>query len=121
MPLTNEKIIKLLEKQKEEGFMSYSWGVFITAYARRNLIYNLIELDDKVIYADTDSLKLEDGFDKSVIENYNKNVIKKIEKVCLDLDLPIEKFKPKDLKGNVHCLGLFEEDAKYLEFITQRS
>lgn len=99
--------------------MSYSWGVFITAYARRNLIYNLIQFDEKVIYADTDSLKLEEGFDKTVIDNYNKNVIKKIEKVCLDLDLPIEKFKPKDLKGNEHCLGLFEEDAKYDKFITQ--
>lgn len=99
--------------------MSYSWGVWITAYARYNLISNLIKLDNYVVYADTDSLKLLDGFDKSVIDNYNKSVIKKIENVCNDLNLPIEKFKPKDSKGKEHCLGLFEEDGKYLEFITQ--
>ena len=125
VPLTNEEIIKLLEKQKDEGFMSYSWGVFITAYARRNLIENLIKLDDKVLYADTDSLKLEDGFDISVIENYNKKVEEKIKNVCKDLELPIEKFKPKDSKGKEHCLGLFECESKsgckytYDEFITQ--
>lgn len=99
--------------------------MFITAYARRNLIYNLIQLDEKVIYADTDSLKIEDGFDISVIENYNKNVIKKIENVCKDLELPLEKFMPKDSKGKEHCLGLFECETKdgckytYDKFITQ--
>ena len=99
--------------------------MFITAYARRNLIYNLIQLDEKVIYADTDSLKIEDGFDMSVMENYNKNVIKKIENVCKDLDLPLQKFMPKDSKGKEHCLGLFECETKdgckytYDKFITQ--
>lgn len=92
---------------------------------RRNLLYNLIQLDKKVIYADTDSLKLEEGFDISVIEKYNNNVIKKIEKVCKDLDLPIEKFKPKDSNGKEHCIGLFECETDeynkftYTEFITQ--
>ena len=124
-PLTNEEIEKLLEKQKEEGFMSYSWGVFITAYARRNLLMNLIKLDEKVVYADTDSLKLEEGFDKSVIENYNKKVIEKIKNVCSALELPFEKFAPKDSKGIEHCLGLFENESKkgckytYDKFITQ--
>ena len=78
-----------------------------------------------MLYADTDSLKLEKGFDISVIENYNKSVIEKIKKVCSDLDLPIEKFKPKDKKGKEHCLGLFENETKdgceytYDAFITQ--
>lgn len=86
--------------------MSYSWGVWITAYARYNLISNLIKLDKYVVYADTDSLKLLDGFDKSVIDNYNKSVIERIENVCNDLNLPIEKFKPKDSKGKEHCLRI---------------
>ena len=125
VPLTNEQIIKMLEKQKDEGFLSYSWGVWITAYARRNLLYNLIKLDSKVIYADTDSLKLEDGFDVEVINKYNRSVIEKIKKVCSELDLPIEKFMCKDSKGIVHTLGLFENESKkgckytYDEFITQ--
>lgn len=100
-------------------------GVFITAYARRNLLENLIKLDKKVVYADTDSLKLESGFDENVIIAYNKKVKEKIKKVCDDLDLPIRKFKPKDLKGVEHCIGLFENETKkdckytYDEFITQ--
>ena len=85
----------------------------------------MIKLDEYVIYADTDSLKVKEGFDISVIENYNKNVIEKIKKVCTDLNLPFEKFMPKDSKGTEHCLGLFENETKqgckytYDKFVTQ--
>ena len=77
-----------------------------------------MQLDKYVIYADTDSLKLQENFDITVIENYNKNVIKKIEKVCKEMDLEIRRFMPTDIKGVEHCLGLFDNDGEYEEFIT---
>ena len=49
-PLSNEEIIKLLEKQKDKPFLSFSYGVWITAYARNNLLKNLIKQDTYVIY-----------------------------------------------------------------------
>ena len=49
-PLSNDEIIKLLEKQKDKPFLSFSYGVWITAYARNNLLKNLIKQDTYVIY-----------------------------------------------------------------------
>lgn len=117
--LTNEKILEMLKKEKEKGYLSFSWGVWITAYARFNLLSNLIKLDDYCVYADTDSLKLEEGFDKSVISNYNNSVIEKLKKVSNDLNIPFEKFSPIDKDGIPHTLGLFENDANYEAIITQ--
>ena len=118
--ISNEKIQELLEKEKKLGFLSFSYGVWVTAYARYNLLSNLIKLDEYVIYADTDSLKLRDGFDIEVINNYNKSVIEKIKKVSNELEIDINKFCPTDSKGIKHELGVFDHDAFYKEFITQR-
>lgn len=117
-PLTNEEIINLLEKQKQAGFLSYSWGVWVTAYARYNLLSNLIKLDNYVVYSDTDSLKLQEGFNIEIINKYNENVKEKIKKVCNDLKLSIDDFMPKDKFGKIHCLGLFDFDGFYKEFKT---
>lgn len=116
--LTNEEIIEKLNEQKENPFLAYSFGVFVTSYGRYNLLSNLVKLDNKVIYADTDSLKLEEGFDIKVIEDYNKNVLEKIKKVSNDLKLPIEKFSPIDKDGKAHTIGLFDFDGFYKEFKT---
>lgn len=66
------------------------------------------------------------GYNKSIIENYNKKVIERIENVSNIFNIPIEKYAPKDKKGKSHMLGLFEyesdkEDGShtYDEFITQ--
>lgn len=80
---------------------------------------NVIKLDNYAIYCDTDSVKLCEGFDKSVIEEYNKFVINKIKHVSKKLEIPIEKFMPEDIKGRKRVLGIFEEDAFYKEFKTQ--
>ena len=94
-------------------------GVWVTAWARFNLLSNLIKLDKYVVYCDTDSLKLKEGFDINVINDYNKSVEEKIKKVSKELEIDINKFKPKDTKGIEHMLGLFEHDASYKKFITQ--
>ena len=125
VPLNNEDIIKLLEKEKKKGFLSFSTGVWVTAYARYNLLSNLIKLDKYQIYADTDSLKVCEGYDKNIIKEYNKSVIERIKYVSLKLNIPIEKYSPKDIKGEEHLLGVFECETKnndpftYKRFITQ--
>ena len=119
IPLKNNEIIDMLEKEYKQGFLSFSWGVWVTAWARNNLLENLIKLDKFVVYADTDSLKLKNGFDIKVIENYNKNVMEKIKKASEDLEIEIDKFQPKDTKGIKRTLGLFDDDGEYTQFITQ--
>ena len=123
--LSNEKILELLEKEKKKGFLSFSTGVYVAAWARYNLLSNLIKLDKNCLYADTDSLKLSEGYDKSVIDNYNNDVIERIKYVSKILDIPIEKYSPKDIKGDSHLLGVFECETKkgdqytYTKFISQ--
>ena len=123
--LTNDEIESKLLQEKKKSFLSFAYGVWTTAYARDNLLRRVIELDDHIVYCDTDSLKLLDGYDKSVIEEYNKSVEQKIEFVSDILNIPKINFAPLDKFGESHMLGIFENETKkghthtYDEFITQ--
>ena len=57
----------MLEKEKSDAFLSFSYGVWVTAWARYNLLINLIKYDKNVLYADTDSLKLYCDYDINII------------------------------------------------------
>ena len=116
--LSNEDIIEKLLDEKKKSFLSFAYGVWCTAYARNNLLRNLIKLDEYVLYADTDSLKLREGFNLEIIKKYNLYVENKIKKVSEELRIPISKFAPYDKDGVSHMLGVFEKDAEYLEFKT---
>ena len=124
-PITNEEITKKLHKSKKQGFLNFAWGVWCTAYARDNLLRRVIEVDDYACYMDTDSIKLVQGYDKSIFEKYNKQVEQKIRDVANLRGIDFERYSPSDIKGNPHLLGVFEcETGKgrtvtYDEFITQ--
>ena len=124
--LTNEQIIEKLKHEKKKAFLSFAYGVWVTAYARNNLLRRVIEgLDEYLVYSDTDSLKLKSGYDKSIIDKYNESVKAKIEFVSDVLHIDKERFAPKDIHGKAHMLGLFESETSeghnytYDEFITQ--
>ena len=117
--LTNEEIIKKLEAEKKTSFLSFAYGVWVTAYARNNLLRNVIKLDDKAVYMDTDSIKLLPDYDYNVINDYNKFVERKINFVSKQLNIDKNKFSPVDIYNKNHTLGVFEKDAHYDEFITQ--
>ena len=119
IPLSNDDIIGKLDHQSKEGFLSFSYGVWVTAYARYNLISNIIKLDSYVVYCDTDSIKVTKGYEKRVIDEYNKSVFNKIKAASYDLDIPLEKFMPEDIKYIKHPLGVFDDDGHYKKFITQ--
>lgn len=112
---------KCLEKYNTrwDKFLVYEWGIYITAYARRNLFTGIKELKHDFIYADTDSLKYT-NFDahKKYFDAYNKMILKKIDSVCKKYKFDIEDFKPKDIKGNEHIIGLWDYDDHYETFKT---
>lgn len=117
--LTNAQIIEKLEKEEKEGFLSFAWGVWITAYARNNLLRIVMKCDDCVIYCDTDSLKvIKSMFDINIINSYNEFVRKKIERVCAERGLNFSDFEPSDINGEKHRIGVFENDFHYEEFKT---
>lgn len=117
--LTNEDIFDKLLEEKKKSFLSFAWGVWVTAYARDNLLRRVIDLDLYTVYCDTDSCKLRPGYNKEIFDSYNQSVIDKIKKVSKILNIPFERFAPKDIKGREHILGLFEYEGKYDKFITQ--
>ena len=119
VPLDNDTIIEKLKSEKKKAFLSFAYGVWVTAYARDNLLRRVIANDDYVVYCDTDSCKLVDGYDKKVFEDYNKSVEDRINFVCKILKLDVNKYAPSDIKGNKHMMGLFEKECNYKEFITQ--
>ena len=114
-----------LFKDKKRGFLNFAWGVWCTAYARDNLLRRVLSLDDKVVYCDTDSCKVCQGYDRSVFDNYNKSVVAKIKQVCKERNIDFDRYAPADIKGNKHLLGVFEcetgkgRSVTYDQFITQ--
>lgn len=124
--LKNDDIIEALQNDRKKGFLSFSYGVWVTAHARYNLLSIVKELDEYTIYCDTDSEKLIEGYDISVIEKYNLEVEKIVSKASKTLDIPIVRFAPKDIKGVSHMLGIFEKELyhdksvhTYDNFVTQ--
>lgn len=117
--LTNEEILEKLKNEKKKSFLSFAYGVWVTAYARENLLRRVVANDEYVVYCDTDSCKLVDGYDKKVFEDYNQSVNDRIEFVCRILKLNKNQYEPTDIKGNKHMMGLFEKECNYQEFITQ--
>lgn len=122
--LTNDEIIEALSLEKKKSFLSFAYGVWVTAYARSNLLKNVIKLDEYVIYCDTDSMKLKKGYNEQVIKDYNSFVERKIKYVSKVLDIDVNRFAPTDIYGVPHMLGLFEKENDkhehtYDEFITQ--
>lgn len=100
----------------------YPVGVWVTAYARRNLVMRIFsshDFDRDMIYCDTDSLKYTGDYDY-IFEEYNKEVYNKYCKIVREFptELKISDFMPKDRKGKAHPIGYFEDDGEYTEFIT---
>ena len=113
-----EEIKNIITRNKNMGFLATSWGVYCSAYARRNLLKNVVKLDPYCIYCDTDSLKLKPGFDINVILEYNKGALKKLEKIADHYDIPFDTMSPEDSEGIKHPLGVFDFDGAYSEFKT---
>lgn len=119
--LTENDVIKKLEKlsdfhdREKRYFLSYSWGCWVTAYARRNLWKCIEAADHDVIYCDTDSIFVRGEQDYSW---YNEEITDKIRKSCEINDLDFEKTRPYTPKGKQKPLGIFEKEDNCLQFKT---
>lgn len=130
-PLTPEEQEQALNAYNETSvsrFLYYAWGIFVTAYARKNLWRGILEFKDDYIYSDTDSLKvlnLEDHLD--YIRRHDMMIQAKI-KACLEyhkmdtsLSSAFAKIKDKDTKKErivEQKLGTWDNEGTYLRFKT---
>ena len=113
-----EEVIKQYNESKKR-FLFYPWGVWVCAYARRNLFTGIKECGLDYVYSDTDSMKiLHSERHKDYIENYNKGIMKKIAAVCDWYGFKEEEFSPKTVEGKVKTIGLWDDEGSYDEFKT---
>ena len=109
--MTEEEMQEALDKyyKNHRSFLNYSWGVFVTAYARRELEdgLNIAGLD--TIYCDTDSVKFIGNHDRE-FEAYNERLNKECE------ERGIKNYA--EVNGKRFYMGIFDKEKGYDEFIT---
>ena len=119
--LLNEKnfYTKIASEKKKlsKTFGAFQFGVWVTAYARRNLWKGILALDYNVAYCDTDSIKYIDC-DTDFFERYNKEIEIRENMRADMLGIPRDKFCPMDKYGIPHRLGIFDDDGQYKKFKT---
>ena len=100
-------------------FLYYAWGIWVTAYARRNLWTGILAVGEDYVYSDTDSIKaLNYESHINYVNGYNNMVINKLENMCDELGFNKDLLKPKTVKGEVKPLGVWEFEGNYDMFKT---
>lgn len=95
-------------KNIKKSLLPYQWGVWVTAYARKELEEMIKIAGDKFVYADTDSCKYiaDESIDFSA---YNER--------CTSASIESGAFAD-DPKGKRHYMGVAEYEGEYFHFLT---
>ena len=105
------------ENTKKSRFLFFLWGVFCTAYARKNLWSGIFECKSDYVYSDTDSVKIINyEKHKDYFDRYNAEITAKLEKALDYHHLSHELIRPTNIKGEEKHLGIWEFDGYYKEF-----
>lgn len=105
--------------QSRNRFLYYAWGIWVTAYARRNLWTGIIDIGDDYVYSDTDSLKLVNYENHTdYIEWFDAQIIEKMKAVCVHHKLDVSLLNPKTKKGVTKMLGVWDYEGTYNRFKT---
>lgn len=110
-----------LEEYRENynSILLYQTGVYITAYARHELLEHNLVVGEDVIYNDTDSLKMINyEKHKEYFKMYNDKVKLQLYKMCDYYGIDKELLNPCDINGRSHFLGYMENEGTYTKFKT---
>lgn len=110
---TKEKIYKT----RFNCVNTYAIGVFVTSYSRQALWNIICDCDFDIYYFDTDSLYFSNESVIDRIQQYNKEVVEKINDVCNYYNLDFEDFEPKDIENQKHLIGEMVLDGEYSQGI----
>ena len=109
-----EKIESL--RKSRRTFLSYSHGVWVTAWAREELFRTVIKIDRDVVYMDTDSIK-HIGNHSIIFKKHNLKILAELINACAITVVDLDKATPYDKHGERHCLGLWDNDGYYDKFV----
>lgn len=100
-------------------FLFYPWGLWVTSYARRNLLLSIQAVGKDYLYSDTDSIKIRNA-DKHIkwINKYNDYVRYKLEKAMKYHKLDFELCEPSTREGDKRLIGIYDFDGFYKKFKT---
>lgn len=94
---------------KRNNFLTYQWGLFVTAICRTNLQKAIDQIGLDCVYIDTDSLKYCGSHDE-VFEHINQEMID----WCIQNDI----INYVEVGSHKYFLGLFDKEKGYDEFVT---
>ena len=113
-----EKEIDRYNTQKQR-FLFYPWGVYVTSYARYNLLSTVYKMGMDYIYSDTDSIKGRNwNCHENIFESYNLDIKYKMLKMCRRYGLDEKLLHPADINGKEHWLGIWDYEGQYDKFKT---
>lgn len=100
-------------------FLYYAWGIWVTAYARRNLWTGILAVGDDYIYSDTDSLKVR-NYNKHLgyINWFNDCIVSKMKAMCEYYSLDESLLSPKTKEGKTKMMGVWDYEGTYKKFKT---
>lgn len=93
-------------------------GLYVTAYARRNLWYLIRNLDYQTCYFDTDSCKFTGNDIRGVIPAYNMQVLRTHYEIAERLGIDVSRLSPCDPSGHAWPIGVAADEGIYADFKT---
>lgn len=114
-----QKTLDEIQKKFYKNTLAYQWGVWITAYARRELWHAILATGDDCVYYDTDSCKIL-NYDKytAFFANRDKLTVEMLRNMCKQHGIDFNKTRPKNPKGKICQLGVWDFEGVYIDFIT---
>lgn len=100
-------------------FLFYPWGVWVTAYARRNLLMGIYAFGSDYVYSDTDSIKaINCDRHYDYITAYNQDIVIKLDKALEHHGLDPNMSRPRTRRGIQKQLGIWDFEGTYTKFKT---
>lgn len=104
------------QKNKYNTFLLYQWGVYITAWARYDLLQNVAKIvneknQNNTVYCDTDSIKFI-GEHHNIFSEFNEQIRKENILAANYFKVSIDDYAPKSKTGERYEIGLFDNETK---------
>lgn len=98
-------------------FTAYQWGVWVTAWARYELLMTVYKIGNDVVYCDTDSIKYLNNHD-DIISNDNERIKEENNEIMDFYSIDASYYSPATIKGKIKTLGLWDKESSYKYFKT---
>lgn len=100
-------------------FLFYPWGLWVTAYTRRNLWSGILAMGSDYVYSDTDSIKfLNRERYTDYIATFNATVQRKLEFAMNEHGISTKRLSPRNIHGDADALGAWDYEGCYDRFKT---